>query len=87
LVGIPSDERLNLSHKWLAQYTGRNGLKELKHHGKAASAGAETVETERKRIQALIKKNSYQLRDIFNMDETGLFYAYVPNLVCLELRI
>jgi hypothetical protein len=50
LVGIPQDERLNLSNGWLVRYTGRKGLKELKRHGEAASANAETVEKERKRI-------------------------------------
>ena len=80
LVGIPLDERLNLSNGWLVRYTGRNGLKELKRHGEAASANAETVEKERRRIQELITKYRYELRDIFNMDETGLFYVYVPNL-------
>jgi hypothetical protein len=29
-------------------------------------------------IQELIDKYGYELRDIFNMDETGLFYVYVP---------
>jgi hypothetical protein len=81
LVGIlPQDERLNLSNGWLMQYKERNGLKELKHYGEAASASTETIENERKRIQELIKKYRYELRDIFNMDETGLFYAYIRNL-------
>ena len=55
-------------------------MKELKRHGEAASANAETVKKERERIQDLIAKYGYELRDIFNMDETGLFYAYVLNL-------
>jgi hypothetical protein len=78
LVGIPEDERLNLSNGWLSRYKGRNGLKELKRHGEAASANTENVERERKRIQELITKYGYQLRDIFNMDETGLFWGCVP---------
>jgi len=38
----------------------------------------DTMENERKRIQELIKKYGHELRDIFNMDETDLFYVYVP---------
>jgi cupin superfamily acireductone dioxygenase involved in methionine salvage len=38
-----------------------------------------TIEDERKRIQELIAKYGYKLRDIFNMDETGLFYEYVTK--------
>jgi len=80
LVGIPEDERLKLSNGWLGRFKERNGLRQMKRHGEAASANAETVENERRRIQELIKKYGYRLRDIFNMDETGLFYGYVPNL-------
>ena len=78
LVGIPADDRLGLSNGWLARFKERNGLKETKWHGEAASADADTVDAERKRIQELIQKYGYQLHDIFNMDETGLFYKYVP---------
>ncbi|KIM36341.1 hypothetical protein M413DRAFT_424966 [Hebeloma cylindrosporum] len=75
LVGIPEDERLKLSDGWLTRFKDRNGLKEMKRHGEAASSGAATVENERKRVQGLIEGHGYELRDIFNMDETGLFYG------------
>ena len=39
-------------------------------------SNAETVEKERKQIQDLIRETGYERRDIFNMDETGLFYRY-----------
>jgi hypothetical protein len=77
LVGIPADERLNLSDGWLSRFKARNGLKQFKRHGEAASADPQVAERERLHIQELIKKYGYELRDIFNMDETGLFYAYV----------
>lgn len=76
MVGIPEDDRLKLSNGWLGRFKDRNGLKEMKRHGEAASSAADTVEKERKRIQDLIKEADYQLRDIYNMDETGLFYGY-----------
>ncbi|KAF8168424.1 hypothetical protein B0H34DRAFT_670593 [Crassisporium funariophilum] len=79
LVGIPEDNCLNLSNGWLTQFKTRNGLKEVRQHGKAALANADTVEKERKQTQELIKKYGYGLRDIFNMDETGLFHG-VKNL-------
>ena len=31
-------------------------------------------------MQDIIKNSGYNLKDIFNMDETGLFYAYVCYL-------
>jgi Tc5 transposase DNA-binding domain len=75
LVGVHEDDKLKLSNGWLESFKERNGLKEMKRHGEAASADAETVEKERKRIQELITEYGYQLRDVFNMDETGHFYG------------
>ena len=84
LVGVAEDERLKLSNGWLGRFKERNGLKEMRRHGEAASSRAETVEKERKRIQELKKKYGYELRDIFNMDETGLFYGYAPFIHSLS---
>jgi hypothetical protein len=64
-----------LSNGWLGRFKERNGLKEMKRHGEAGSSNAETVEKERKRMQDLIRESGYELRNIFNMDETGLFYG------------
>jgi hypothetical protein len=74
LAGVPEDDRLKLSNGWLARFKDRNGLREWKEHGEAASANDETVEQEQKQIQNLIKEGQYQLHDIYNMDKTGLFY-------------
>lgn len=78
LAGVPKDERLNLSDGWLARFKNWTGLKQMKQHGEAASAESEMVVKERKRIQELIEQYGYRLKDIFNMDETGLFYRCVP---------
>ena len=77
LAGVPEDERLNLSEGWLARFKSRNGLKQFKRHGEGGSVDPERVERERRRVQGLIEEYGYDLRDIFNMDETGLFYGYV----------
>jgi hypothetical protein len=79
LVGVPKDDRLNLSDGWLARFKVRNGLKEFKRHGDAASANLETVERERQRMQDLVKEYGVEPRDLFNTDETGLFYGQVPG--------
>ena len=68
LENILQDERLTLSEGWLTVFKRQCGLKEFRTHGKASSV-------ERKRIHKLIQKYGYQLKDIFNMDETGLFYV------------
>jgi hypothetical protein len=85
LAQIPVDERLSLSDGWLTRFKERNGLKKWRRHGEAGSSSTDTVEKERKRIQELIKKYGYRLKDIFNMDETGLFYA--SFLSCLSCSL
>ena len=80
LVGVPKDDCLKLSDGWLAKFKIQNGLREFMCHGDAESSDAETVEAERKHIQALIEKYGYKLRNIFNMDETGLFYRCVSKV-------
>ena len=89
LVGIPQDEQLGLSDGWLASFKKRCGLKEFKRHGEAGSVDPVEVEHERERIRYLIVKYKYQLKDIFNMDETGLFWAYEVflNFAFLEFRL
>ena len=85
LVGMPENEQLHLSNGWLDWYKTQNGLKEFKRHGKAASAALETIDKEQQHLQELIKKYGYQLRDIFNMDKTSLFYAYVH--ICINSKL
>lgn len=77
MAGVPEDERLKLSNGWLTRFKERNNLRQLKQHGEAASANIESVEEERQLIQKIIKEGQYSLRDLHNMDETGLFYGFV----------
>jgi hypothetical protein len=81
LACIPNDERLSLSDGWLSRYKSRTKLKQLKRHGEAASVTSTSVEKEWHRLQELIEKSGYQLRDIFNTDETALFYACVYHSI------
>ena len=82
LLGIPEDERLNLSDGWLARFKARNGLKEFKRHGEAASMCMDTANREHERIQELLMTYGVEPQDIFNTDETGFFYGCVPFLTC-----
>ena len=72
MVGVPGDERLNLSDGWLASFKARHALKDLERRREARSADPVR---ERQRIQEQIAASGYDYRDIFKMDETGLFYA------------
>ena len=80
LACIPKGECLGLSEGWLTRYKTRNGLKQMKRHSDAASVALDTVSKEQLRVQELIKKYGYKPCDIFNADETGLFYVYVISI-------
>jgi hypothetical protein len=75
LFGVPKDNRLNLSKGWLTSFEKHCRLREFKKHGEAGSASIEDVENERTCMRDLIMKSGYRLKDIFNMDKTGFFYA------------
>ena len=75
LAGIPEDEWLKLSNGWLDSLTKWLGLKKWKCHGESGSANPAVVAQECEWVRKLLQKSGYEWRDIFNMDETGLFYA------------
>ncbi|KAI7957779.1 hypothetical protein MJO29_001978 [Puccinia striiformis f. sp. tritici] len=77
LAGIPSEEWLKLSGGWLDSFKRRHQLKSYRKHGEAASADITVVESEVERVKEITK--DYLLKDIFNMDETGLFYSMPPD--------
>ena len=46
-------------------------------HGESASSDKQAATESRTKLQGILK--DYALKDIFNFDETGLFYRLVPN--------
>ena len=77
LHGIPKNHFLSLSNGWLDKYKQRHGLKQYRFHGEAGSINEEDVEAARAKAKEQAK--GYELRDIYNMDETALFYALPPD--------
>lgn len=73
LFKVPEEDCLNLSEGWLTSFKSRTGLRSIKRHGEAGSALPETVNAERARVRAIT--DLYNPVNIYNMDETGLFYG------------
>lgn len=73
----PDAERLKLSHGWLVKFFNLHSLRHFHFHGEANSANVAQVSQERLRVQELIKQ--YEKADVFNMDETALFYGLTPD--------
>ncbi|KZT53130.1 DDE-domain-containing protein [Calocera cornea HHB12733] len=74
---IPPPDWPKLSEGWLTAFKRRHNLKGYHLHGEAGAADPSKVDQARQRIQDIT--DAFTLRDIFNMDETGLFGKMPPN--------
>lgn len=68
---------LKFSEGWLRSFKARLGLREYLFHGEAASAPVATLEDERLRVTCIL--SMYAPWDVYNVDETGLFFRMTPN--------
>ena len=70
-------DTFSYSNGWLVNFKRRKNISSIKLHGEAASADMASVAAGREQLQEDLK--AYSLDDIYNMDETGLFYRLKPN--------
>lgn len=57
---------------WLDGFKKRRGIRDCQRHGESARVDMNLIEYERPKIKAILDK--FDLRDIYNMDEAGLFF-------------
>uniref|UniRef100_A0A671Y9S5 DDE-1 domain-containing protein n=1 Tax=Sparus aurata TaxID=8175 RepID=A0A671Y9S5_SPAAU len=70
----------NASKGWFEKFQKRFGLKSVSLHGEAASAdtaGAEAYVNNK--FKVIIEEGRYKPEQVFNMDETGLFWKRMPS--------
>lgn len=82
LDGVPALTReklllLKFSKGWLYNFQLRNKLVSRRLHGEAASVNEDDVVEGRKLIQEVTAK--FEKRDVFNMDETAMYYCRAPS--------
>jgi broad-specificity NMP kinase len=63
---------LSFSGGWLDRFKKRHGIRQHRRYGESGDVDMALVESKRPEIQALL--NQYPWSDIYNMDETSLFY-------------
>ena len=56
---------------WLKGFKSRNGIRKRKQYGEAASVNMEGAEDRMIEFRAIVV--SFPSKDVYNMDETGLF--------------
>ncbi|GFQ90503.1 tigger transposable element-derived protein 1-like protein [Trichonephila clavata] len=66
---------------WFTKFKRRSGINHVLMHGESASADKEAAEREKYclKFQEFIETEGYRPRQIFNCDETGLFWKRIPT--------
>ena len=65
------------SNGWLEKFKNRHGIVFRALCGESASVDSTTVEEWKKRLPTLI--DSYSTENVYNADETGLFFKLLPD--------
>jgi len=68
----PSHRAFEFSNGWLESFKNRRGIKSYRRFGESGSANMVVIEESLPQIRLTL--DQYERRDIYNMDETGLFY-------------
>jgi hypothetical protein len=84
MLGIDDGVHFSYSVGWLAKFKTRFNLKQYLIQGEAGSVSPELISKARKLAREFIKSwlskgTGRSIKDIFNLDETALFYKLLPN--------
>jgi hypothetical protein len=77
LMSIPAEEQLKFSNGWVERFKNRHQLRSIVFHGEAGSVDVEAVRKERERLGPIV--GAYKDKDVFNADESAIFYAMPPD--------
>jgi hypothetical protein len=72
-----SEDKFKGSNGWVDNFKKRHNLRQYNIHSEAASAPLDDLDTMRNEIRSILK--NYDPNDIFNCDETGLFWKMKPS--------
>ena len=67
----------HFSQGWLERFKSRHGIKMHRRFEESGSVDVDVVERSLESIRE--KLNQFSMKDVFNMDETGLFYTLQPD--------
>jgi hypothetical protein len=73
------EEEPKWSNGWLDRFKKRYNIKEYKRHGEGASAEVNTLSAIQQMDDLRFECSNYHSRDIFNLDETALFWKLQPD--------
>ncbi|XP_064109669.1 tigger transposable element-derived protein 1-like [Macrobrachium nipponense] len=73
------EESFEASRGWFDNFKKRTGIHSIDRHGEAASADVKAAEEFMKTFAEFVEAEGYILQQIFNCDETGLFWKKMPR--------
>jgi len=79
------DNPPEFSNGWLQAFCGRHAFRQFRSHGESGSAQMDGIEEDLAEIKRKIAQ--YELKDVYNMDETGLFYNMAPDRTIASRQI
>ncbi|GBO43886.1 Tigger transposable element-derived protein 1 [Araneus ventricosus] len=74
-----SEDSFKASRGWFDNFRKRKGIHSAVRHGEAASSDVKAAEDHLKTSSELIEANGYIPQQVFNCNETGLFWKKMPN--------
>uniref|UniRef100_A0A3Q3D260 HTH CENPB-type domain-containing protein n=1 Tax=Hippocampus comes TaxID=109280 RepID=A0A3Q3D260_HIPCM len=74
-----AEETFSASHGWFFPFKKRANLHHVALSGEAASAGKEAAERFPQVLKEIIEEGGYSAKQVFNVDETGLFWKKMPE--------
>lgn len=75
----PTLEEFKGSHGWFEKFKKRTGIHSVVRHGEGASSDTKAAEDFIKSFKTLIHREGYVAQQVFNCDETGLFWKKMPR--------
>eukprot|EP00968_Pinguiococcus_pyrenoidosus_P011344 scaffold908_cov228-Pinguiococcus_pyrenoidosus.AAC.15 len=76
-VGLSLPPRFNFGRSWISNFKKMRGMRSAQLHGEAGSANIEGINKAQQKLPILL--SGTDLRDIYNMDETALWYRRLPT--------
>ena len=71
---------------WLKRFKDRHGIRALSVQGESLSAAADSVEPFKEELSKIMEERSLTLNQVFNCDETGLYWKLMPNKTLVSSR-